>query len=126
MRCGLPLPARVIVAELCPALGVAAPALERRQYDLGALLAEVAPALAGVRTVHLCKRRRQFDLAGARAERTRVRVGELTLESVAVEAERFGRAARATDQLALRRQPNLDYVVALRRILAGWRPEPQP
>jgi hypothetical protein len=123
LRCLLPLPAKVIARELCPALGVAAPPLPRPHYDLPLLLAEVAPALVGVRVLHLCKRRRQFDVAGARAERTRIAIGELTLESVAVEAERFKQAARATDELALRRSPNLDYVVALRQILAGRRPD---
>ena len=90
---------------------------------LATLLGEVVPALAGVRAVHLRKRRRQFEVAGARAERTRVVVGEITLESVAVEAERFEPAARATEQLMLRRAPNLDYVAALRRLLAGARPD---
>jgi len=77
-----------------------------------------------VRAVELRKRRRQFELAGARAERTRVTIGAVTLESLAVEAEQFELAARATDELALRRAgPNLDYVGALRLILAGWRPQ---
>jgi hypothetical protein len=125
LRCPLPLPAGLIAAELCPALGVAAPPLTRRRYELAELLAEVVPALAGVRAVELSKQRRQFEVAGARAERTRVVLGEVTLESLAVEAERFGQAARATEKLALRRGPNLDYVGALRRLLAGWRPGPE-
>ena len=119
LRCLLPLPARVIARDLCPALGLMPPPLTRRRYGLEELLAEVVPALAGVRAVRLGKRRRQFDVAGARAERTRVEVGAVTLESVAVEHERFGRAARAAEQLELRRAANLDYVVALRRLLAG-------
>ena len=123
LRCPLPLPARVIARDLCPALEVAPPPLTRRRYDLEELLAEVVPALAGVQAVRLCKRRRQFDVAGARAERTRVAVGAVTLESAAVEHERFGRAARAAEQLGLRRAPNLDYVMALRRLLAGDLPD---
>ena len=119
LRCPLPLLARVIAQDLCPALGVAPPPLTRRRYDVEALLAEVVPALAGVRAVRLCKRRRQFEVAGARAERTWIGVGEVTLESAAVEHERFARAARAADELQLRRAPNLDYVMALRRLLAG-------
>jgi len=124
LRCPLPLPAGVIAAELCPALGAMAPPLARPRYDLERLLAEVVPALAGVRAVELRKRRRQFELAGARAERTRVTIGAVTLESLAVEAEQFELAARATDELALRRAgPNLDYIGALRLILAGRRPQ---
>ena len=123
LRCPLPLPARVIARDLCPALEVAPPPLTRRRYELEALLDEVVPALAGVRAVHLCKRRRQFEVAGARAERTRVEVAGVTLESAAVEHERFGRAARAAEQLGLRRAPNLDYVMALRRLLAGDLPD---
>ena len=119
LRCPLPLPARVIAQDLCPALGVARPSLTRRRYDAEELCAEVVPALAGVRAVRLCKRRRQFEVAGARAERTRVALGEITLESVAIEHERFDRAARAAEQLELQRAPNLDYVAALRRLLAG-------
>ena len=121
LRCPLPLPASVIAGELCPALGVAAPPLARPHYGLEELLAEVVPTLAGVRPVPLRKRRREFEVAGARAERTRVGIGEVTLESLAVEAERFDQAARAMEQLALRRGANLDYVGALRRVLAGWR-----
>jgi hypothetical protein len=76
-----------------------------------------------VRAVRLCKRRRQFEVAGARAERTQISIGEVTIESAAVEAERFDQAARAAEQLMLRRAPNLDYVAALRRLLAGARPD---
>jgi hypothetical protein len=119
LRCPLPLPAAVIEEHLCPELGVAPPALRRASYDLAQFLAEVASALAGVRAVSLVKRRRSFEVAGSRAERTRVTIGEATLESVAIEAERFELAAPATDELKLRGAPNLDYVSAIRRILAG-------
>jgi hypothetical protein len=119
LRCVLPLPAAVIAEDLCPELGLAAPPLRRARYDLGQFLAEVASALPGVRAVSLVKRRRSFEVAGSRAERTRVRIDELTIETVAIEAERFDRAARATAELGLRRAPNLDYVTALQRILAG-------
>ncbi len=122
LRCPLPLPARVIERQLCPALGVRAPRLAARDYDLEHFLDEVAVALPGVRVVQLGKRRRSFAVAGARAERTRVTVGALTLETIAVEAESFKAAARATGELDLRRAPNVDYVAALRRILAGEAP----
>lgn len=126
LRCPLPLPAGVIAQELCNALGVSAPPLARPQYALEEVLAELVPALAGVKAVPLRKRRRAFEVAGARAERTRVSIGAVTLESVAVEAERFDRAVQATNQLALRRAPNLDYAAALRLILAGGRPDAGP
>ena len=119
LRCALPLPAAVIAEDLCPELGVTTPPLRRRRYDLARFLAEVASALEGVRAVALVKRRRPFEVAGSRAERTRVAIGDVTLESVAIESERFETAERAADQLELRRAPNLDYVTALRRILAG-------
>ena len=119
LRCPLPLPAPLIAADLCPALGVTPPPLARAHYPLAELLSEVVPALSGVRAVPLCKRRRQFEVAGARAERTRVCIGGVTIESVAVEAEDFDRAARATEQLGLRRAANLDYVTALRRVVTG-------
>ena len=119
LRCPLPLPAAVIEQDLCPALGAAPPRLTRASYPLERFLDEVASALAGVRVVALDKQRRAFEVAGSRAERTRVTVGAVTLESVAIEAERFERAARAADELELRRAPNIDYVTAIRRLLAG-------
>jgi hypothetical protein len=119
LRCALPLPTAVIEEDLCPELDVAPPPLQRTSYDLGQFLAEVAGALPGVRVVALLKRRRSFEVAGSRAERTRVTVGAVTIESAAIEAERFELAARATDRLELRRAPNIDYVSAIRRILAG-------
>jgi hypothetical protein len=125
LRCLLPLPAAVIEEHLCPELGVAPPPLRRARYDLGQFLAEVAHALPGVRVVWLVKRRRPFEIAGSRAERTRVTIADVTLESAAIEAERFGWAARATDELKLRRAPNIDYVTAIRRILAGQALVPQ-
>jgi hypothetical protein len=124
LRCVLPLPAAVLEEHLCPELGSAPPPLRRASYDLRQFLAEVASALPGVRVVWLVKRRRPFEVAGSRAERTRVTLGEVTLESVAIEAERFEWAARATDELELRRAPNLDYVTAIRRILTGQAPAP--
>jgi hypothetical protein len=119
LRCVLLLPATVIEEHLCPELGVAPPPLRRASYDLGQFLAEVATDLPGVRVVWLVKRRRPFEIAGSRAERTRVTIADVTLESAAIEAERFEWAARATDELKLRRAPNIDYVTAIRRILAG-------
>ena len=119
LRCPLPLPAAVIEQDLCPALGAASPRLMRASYPLERFLDEVAGTLQGVRVVALAKQRRAFEVAGSRAERTRVKVGEVTLESVAVEAERFEAAAAATDQLGLRRAPNVDYVSALGHLLAG-------
>jgi hypothetical protein len=119
LRCVLPLPATVIEEHLCPELGVAPPPLRRASYDLGQFLAEVATDLPGVRVVSLVKRRRPFEIAGSRAERTRVTIADITLESAAIEAERFEWAARATDELKLRRAPNIDYVTAIRRLLAG-------
>ena len=119
LRCPLPLPAAVIEQELCPAHGAAPPRLMQASYPLERFLDEVASTLQGVRVVALEKQRRAFEVAGSRAERTRVKVGEVTLESVAVEAERFEAAAAATDQLGLRRAPNVDYVSALGQLLAG-------
>ncbi len=119
LRCPLPLPAAVIERQLCPALGVAPPPLVRPSYDLDRLLHEVASAWPGVQSVSLVKRRRAFEVAGARAERTRVELGTLAIESIAVEAEAFEAALRATTELGLARAPNLDYVAALRRLLAG-------
>ena len=109
----------MIEGELCPALGVAAPPLTRARYDLERFLSEVASAWTGVQAVRLVKRRRVFEVAGARAERTRVELGKVTIESVAVEAEIFEAALAAVGELGLARAPNLDYIAALRRRLAG-------
>jgi hypothetical protein len=114
LRCPLPLPAAAIEQDLCPALGAAPPRLTRESYPLEAFLDEVAGELAGVRVVPLDKRRRGFELAGSRAERTRITIGAWHLESAAVEAERFDAAAAAADRLGLRGAPNVDYVSALR------------
>ncbi len=119
LRCPLPLPAAVIQRELCPALGVEAPRLARASYDLERFLEDVASAWTGVRSVRLVKRRRSFEVAGARAERTRIVIEGATIETVAIEAEAFKAARRATAELKLKRAPNLDYVAALRLLLAG-------
>ncbi len=119
LRCPLPLPAAVIEHELAPALGVGAPALARPTYELEPLLEEVVSVWTGLRSVHLIKRRRSFEVAGARAERTRIELEKFAIETVAIEVEAFGAARRAADRLKLTRAPNLDYVAALRRLLAG-------
>jgi hypothetical protein len=119
LRCRLPLPAVVIERELCPALGIRAPRRAKTSYELEPLLEELASAAPGLRCVRLVKRRRPFEVAGARAERTRVEVGALTIESVAIEVEAFEAARQAVIELQLERSPNLDYVAALRRLLSG-------
>jgi hypothetical protein len=121
LRCRLPLPAAVIGRELCPALGIRPPRLARASYALEPLLEVLASAGPGLRCVRLVKRRRPFEVAGARAERTRVEVSALTIESVAIEAEAFEAARQAVTELQLDRSPNLDYVAALRRLLSGDR-----
>jgi hypothetical protein len=117
LRCRLPLPAAVIECELCPALGIRPPRLAQASYELEPLLEALASAGPGLRCVRLVKRRRPFELASARAERTRVDVSTLTIESVAIEAEAFDAARQAVTELQLTRAPNLDYVAALRRLL---------
>jgi hypothetical protein len=119
LRCPFPLPAALIEQELCPTLGAASPRLTQASYPRERFLDEVASALAGVRVVALDKQRRALEIAGSRAERTRVVVGAIALETVAIEAEHFERAAHATEELDLQRAPNVDYVTAIRRILAG-------
>ncbi len=119
LRCPLPLPAAVVERELGPALGVAAPPLAHAGYDLERLLGDVVSAWTSVRSVSLLKRRRSFEVAGARAERTRIELGAVIIESVAVEAEALRAARRAVAKLGLTRAPNLDYVAALRRLRAG-------
>ncbi len=127
LRCLLPLPATVIEGELGPALGVAPPPLAR-----GELWPRALARRGGQRLASRAGRGAwssdgaQFVVAGARAERTRVEVGAVTVESVAIEAEAFEAARRAVSELRLTRAPNLDYVAALRRLLAGDRLGSQP
>ena len=97
-------------------------AADAGSYPLERFLDEVASALVGVRVVALDKQRRTFEVAGSRAERTRVTIGGITLETVAIEAERFAAAAAAADQLGLRRAPNVDYVSALASSSPAKRP----
>jgi hypothetical protein len=119
LRCPLPLPAAVIERELCPALGIRPPRRAQASYELEPLLEELASVGPGLRCVRLVKRRRSFEVAGTRAERTRVEVSAHTIESVAIEAEAFEVARQAVSELQLDRSPNLDYVAALRRLLSG-------
>jgi hypothetical protein len=118
-RCPLPLPAAVVERELCPALGIVPPTLTQPSYGLEPLLEVLASSGSGVRGLRLVKRRRPFEVATARAERTRVEVGAHTIESVAIEAEAFEAARRAVAELELERATNLDYGATLRRLLAG-------
>ena len=119
LRCPLPLPAAVIEHELCPALGVVAPPLKRARYDLERFLAR---SRAPGRACRPC-----VWSSGGACSRSRAPGRSAPGSSSARSPSRASRSrprcsrphSRAVGELGLARAPNLDYIAALRRRLAG-------
>jgi exopolyphosphatase/guanosine-5'-triphosphate,3'-diphosphate pyrophosphatase len=95
------------VREVFDALGVAPPALERSEYALDQLVAELIEPSPELRAVEVHKHRQHYTVGGAMAELSEIRAAEGAKRTIAIESEDPALVVAAVQELGLPLRPNV-------------------
>jgi hypothetical protein len=118
-----PLALGVIRDELFPAFGVPVPDLRRAEYTLEQCLEQLIRPHPQLVAVEVSKRRFGFTVEGCIAELAEVWVNGAGIQTVAVESADAEAVLRARALLALEEYENVNYLMAIKRII-GMQPLP--
>ena len=114
-----PLGAWFLRNELFPLWRVETPDLEVERYTADDLVAHVIDPHPDLAAVEVTKHRQMYALEGCIAELTDVTIGERRLQTACVESADLDAAHRAHRELGLDSYRNVNYPLALQRVL-GW------
>jgi len=124
MKGSFPMKSQMILGEVFPAFGVAAPELKRTEYSLHQYLEEVIRPHPELRVAHVFKRRFAFTVNGCITEHAEIRINGAAIETVAVESTDVPAILEAKKLLGLDEYTNVNYLVAIKRVL-GMLPLPE-
>ena len=116
LKAGFPLPTET-VAQVFDALGLPPPALDRPDYTLQQLAAELVAPEPRLRAVDVRKTRTRYRFAGCSSELTEVVVGGQTITTLAVESEDAAAVIAAVRELGLGAVPNQSYPRGLKALI---------
>jgi exopolyphosphatase/guanosine-5'-triphosphate,3'-diphosphate pyrophosphatase len=117
LKLDFPLEARRIGEEIFPALKVQAPDFSRETYTAEQFLQEVIWSHGAVHQARVFKQRFHFDIEGCMVEINELLVNGARIMSVAVEAADAAAVLRVRDMVGLRPYENVNYMLAIKRIL---------
>lgn len=117
LKAPFPLSAACIEDEIWPALGVAAPSLERHGYTQDQYLTELIHPHPALAAVPLHKRRLRFAVHDCQAEQADVRIQGRRLRTVALESTAAAAVLAAQARLGLDTHTNVNYMSAIKQII---------
>ncbi len=117
LKLDFPLAANRIAEEIFPCLQAKAPDMARESYSAQALLQELIWPHPTVRQAQVFKQRFHFEIAGCMVEINELLVNGAAIKSVAVEAAEAEAVLAVRDMLGLRPYENVNYLLAIKRIL---------
>lgn len=123
LKAVFPMASETLRDEVFPAFGVTPPPLLRSEYTLAEFIEDLVRPHPGLTAVHVFKRRFGFNVEGCIAEHAELLVNGAAIQTVAVESEDHAAVLRARRRLALDGHENVNYVLAIRRII-GQAPLP--
>jgi hypothetical protein len=123
MKGAFPMASATLRDEVFPAFGVAPPPLERPEYTLAEFVEGLVRPHPALTAVHVFKRRFGFTVEGCITEHAELWVNGAAIQTVAVESEDGAAVSRARVLLGLDGYENVNYVLAIRRII-GQAPLP--
>lgn len=118
LKADFPLPADLLANEFFPRLVVPAPRLEREQYAFEEFLADLIQAEPDLYLVQVAKLRQKFRVEGCQAELSDITIEGQPWRTVALEGEDPQAVLRAQTTLGLAELENINYVKAIKQILA--------
>lgn len=123
MKGEFPLAVETIRDEVFPAFGVPLPRLERSSYALDQFQQELILPHRDLSAARVVKRRFGFTVNGCITELADLLVNGAAIRTVAVESADAEAVLRALDMLGLREYQNVNYLLAIKRII-GMEPLP--
>ncbi len=117
MKGAFPIAAKVLVAEVFPAFGVAMPALDRDEYTLDQYLDVIIRPHRDLVAVTLFKRRFAFTISDCITEHAEVWINGAGLQTVAVESVDVPAILEAKKMLGLDEYENVNYLRAIKRVI---------
>ena len=121
MRSKFPMKMAVIRDEVFPALGVAVPEFNRAEYTLAQYLEEIIKPHPEIALARVSKRRFGYTINGCISEIAELLVNGAAIKTVAVESVDTEAILKAKESLGLQEFENVNYLLAIKRIL-GWEP----
>lgn len=119
VKAEFPVDAALLTTELFPLLGVAPPRLERHEYWLPQLVAEVVAPHPDLAAVEVAKHREMRTMNTCIAEITDATIAGHLVQTVAVESADLDDLRRARRALGLDGNDNVSYPRAIRGVLGG-------
>lgn len=124
MKGEFPMNASVLKNEVFPAFGVEPPAFKRDVYTLEQYLDELIRPHKDLVAVHVFKRRFGFTVHNTIAEIAELRVNGAYIQTACIESTEIDDLEKASDMLGLRDYENINYLLAIKRII-GMEPLPR-
>lgn len=121
MKGVFPMKTAMIKNEVFPAFGVEAPGFGKDEYTLEQYLSEIILPHNQLKAVHVFKRRFAFTVNGCITEIAHLLVNGAAIQTVAVELEDLDALLKAIDMLGLTEYENINYLLAIKRII-GMKP----
>jgi len=123
MKGSFPMKAERIKEEVFPAFGVSVPEFEREEYTLEQFLTTIVNPHGNLTAVHVFKRRFAFTVNGCIAELGEIYINGALIKTVNVESVDVEAILKAKEILALDAYENVNYLLAIKRII-GMEPLP--
>ena len=123
MKGEFPMTADMIRDAVFPAFGVAVPQFRRARYTLDEFLAEIIAPHRDLFAAQVFKRRFGFTVNGCITEIAQLLVNGAAINTAAVESEDAQAAVQTRDMLGLDAYENVNYLLAIKRII-GLEPLP--
>jgi len=117
LKKNFPLRTSFIVERLFPLLAANPPPLTKGKYDLNDFLEAVSAGPGGVRVAVVTKDRNRFLLGQCQAEFTRVTLGAITRDTIAVEGADPNAVLAAISALGINDLPNCSYPRQIKLLL---------
>jgi hypothetical protein len=123
MKGTFPMKAAIIRDEVFPAFGVPVPEFDYEEYTLEQFLTSIVNPHRSLTSVHVFKRRFAFTINGCIAELGEIFVNGALIKTVNVESVDVEAILKAKKMLALELYENVNYLLAIKRII-GMEPLP--
>lgn len=123
LKLDFPVASRRISEEVFPPLKVQPPSLSRETYTAEQFLLEAIWPHLEVRQARVFKQRFHFVIEGCMVEINELLINGAAIKSVAIEAVDAATVLRVRDMIGLRPYENVNYLLAIKRIL-GLAPLP--
>jgi len=117
LKVQFPLQTAVIRNEVFPSLGVAVPQFNQSEYALAQFLEDIVLPHPELVLARVFKRRFGYTINGCISEIAQLLVNGAAIKTLAVESENIDAVLKAIEMLGLQEYENVNYLLAIKRIL---------